>query len=116
MAATLAVWVFANLTGVDITVRSGAADATQQVGAASVAIASLLAGLAAWGLLATLERLARRPRTAYARIALAALIVSLSGPVALGATTAAAATLVCVHLTAAAVLIPGMAGSTAPRA
>jgi hypothetical protein len=116
VAATLAVWLFASLTGVDITVRSGTGDAIKDVGPASVGVASLLAGLAAWGLLATLERVARRPRVTYVKIGLTALIVSLAGPVGLGATAAAAATLVCIHLTAATVLIPGLARSAQRRA
>jgi hypothetical protein len=114
VAGTLAVWLFAHLAGVDLTVRTGAAN-TQHVGPASVALASLIAGLAAWGLLATLERIASRPRVAFTMIALAALVVSLTGPIGLGVTAAATVTLACMHLTAAAVLIPGMARSTASR-
>jgi hypothetical protein len=111
VAATLTVSLFAGLAGVDLEVRSGASDATQHVGPASVALASLFAGLAAWGLLATVERIASRPRVTFTRIAVAALVVSLAGPIGLGLTAAAATTLVCIHLTAAAVLIPGMTRS-----
>jgi len=114
VAATLAVWLFADLAGVELAVRSGAANA-QPLGPASVALASLTAGLAAWGLLAGLERVASRPRGAFTTIAVAILVVSLAGPISLGATAAATATLACMHLTAAAVLIPGMARSTPPR-
>jgi hypothetical protein len=114
VAATLAVWLFAHLAGVDLAVRSGAAN-DNSVGPASVAFASLIAGLAACGLLAVLERISSRPRVVFTRIALAALVVSLAGPIGLGVAAAAAVTLACMHLTAAAVLIPGLAGTTASR-
>jgi hypothetical protein len=114
MAATLAVWLFGHLASVDLAVQSGAAN-VEHVGPASVAFASLIAGLAAWGLRAALERIASRPRVAFSRIALAALVVSLAGPIGLGVTAAAAVTLACMHLSAAAVLIPAMARSTASR-
>jgi hypothetical protein len=114
VAATLAVWLFAHLAGVELTVRSGAGDATS-VGPASVAVASLLAGLAASGLMVVLERISSRPRVVFTRIALLVLVLSLGGPIGLGVTAATTATLVCIHLTAAGVLIPGMARSTVSR-
>jgi hypothetical protein len=107
LAATLAIWLIAHaLAGVDLTVRSGAGDDVQQIGPASIAVASLLAGLAAWGLLAMLERVARRPRMTWTVIACTTLVLSLAGPIALGQTNSAIATLTCMHLAAAGILIP----------
>jgi hypothetical protein len=56
----------------------------------TVAVVSGLAGLAAWGLLALLERSTQRPRQIWTAAALIALVVSLgaplSGPAAADAT------------------------------
>lgn len=115
LAATLAIWLIAHrLASVDLTVRSGAGNDVQQIGPASVAFASLLAGLAAWGLLAVLERVARRPRMTWTVIASTTLALSLAGPISLGQTTSAIAMLTCMHLAAAGILIPTLARST-PR-
>lgn len=117
LAATLLIWLIADpLAGVDLTVRSGAGNDVQQIGPASVAFASLLAGLAAWGLLAVLERLARRPRMTWTVIASTTLALSLAGPIGLGQTNSAVAMLICMHLAAAGVLIPTLARSTPRRA
>ena len=107
VAVTLAGWAVAGpLAGVRLVVRSG--DTSRTVGPTSVAVASLAVGLAAWGLLALLERVSRRARGIWTGIALAVLVLSLAGPLG-GATTAATVSLVCLHLAAAAVLIPLLA-------
>ena len=81
------------------------------VGPGAVAAAGLLAGLAAWALLALLERVLARPGRAWTVIAVVVLAVSLAGP--LGAAGAAgAAVLAGLHLVVAAVLVPGL-GRTA---
>ena len=108
LAATLAVWLIASLASVDLTVKSESAD-VQQVGLASVAIATLLAGVAACGLIALLQRVTSRPRTAFIVIAFALLLVSLAGPILLGQTNGARAFLTSMHLAAAGVLIPTLA-------
>ncbi|WP_329239504.1 DUF6069 family protein [Actinoallomurus sp. NBC_01490] len=106
-AAALAVWALAvPLAGTTLTVRAGGGERT--VGPVSVVPASLLAGLAAWALLAVLERSATRPGRTWTIIALAVLVLSLTGP--LGGEAGAATTLVLVllHLTVAAVLVAGL--------
>jgi hypothetical protein len=106
-AAALAVWALAvPLAGTTLTVRTGGGERT--VGPVSVVVASLLAGLAAWALLAVLERSATRPGRTWTIIALAVLALSLTGP--LGGEAGAATTLVLVllHLTVAAVLVAGL--------
>lgn len=113
VAVTLAGWAVADpLAGVRLAVRSG--DTTRVVGPASVAVVSLVVGLAAWGLLALLERMTRRARGVWTGTALAVLVLSLAGPLG-AATTAATVSLVCLHLAAGAVLIPSLA-RTAGRA
>jgi 4-amino-4-deoxy-L-arabinose transferase-like glycosyltransferase len=86
----------------------------QQVSPGSVALASLLAGLAACGLLAALERTAPRPRATWIVIACAVVALSLAGPISLGQTNDAIAVLTSMHLAAAGVLIPTLARLT-PR-
>ncbi|KKK04677.1 DUF6069 family protein [Micromonospora sp. HK10] len=104
-AATLAVWVVAvPLAGVDLVARTGGAE--QRVTPVAVAVSTLLAGLAAWGLLALLERFTTRARPVWTVVALIVLLVSLLGPLGGGVGTAARVTLVAMHLVAAAVLVP----------
>lgn len=111
VAVTLAGWAVAGpLAGVRLAVRSG--DTTRVVGPASVAVVSLLVGLAAWGLLALLERVTGRARAIWIAVALVVLVLSLAGPLG-GATPAATVSLLCLHLSAGAVLIPLLARTAA---
>jgi len=58
--AALLIWLVQGpLTGMDLVVRTG--NGVTTVGPAAVVITSLAAGLAGWGLLALLGRLASRP-------------------------------------------------------
>lgn len=109
-AATLTVWAIARpLAGVDLRVHVGSG--TQHVGPATVVAVSVLTGLAAWALLAALEHFSPRAPTIWTAIALAALALSLAGPLTSGATTAAKMALTGMHLAAAAVLVPALTGS-----
>lgn len=109
-AATLTVWAIAGpLAGVDLRVHVGSG--TQHVGPATVVAVSVLTGLAAWALLAALEHFSPRAPTIWTAIALAALALSLAGPLTSGATTAAKMALTGMHLAAAAVLVPALTGS-----
>ena len=104
-AATLTVWAVAGpLAGVDLRVHLGTA--TQHVGPATVAVVSILAGLAAWGLLAALEHFTPQARIVWTAIALVTLALSLTGPLSSGVTTATKVALTGMHLAAAAVLVP----------
>ncbi|SCG71043.1 DUF6069 family protein [Micromonospora inositola] len=112
-AAALAVWVVAvPLAGVDLAVRSGATE--QPVGPGAVAVAALLAGLAAWALLAVLERFSRRARSIWTGVALAVLLASMLAPLGGGVGAAAKLTLALMHL-AAALVIPGLRRTAAAR-
>ena len=75
---------------------------------------SILAGLAAGGLLAALEHFTSRARTVWTAIALVTLALSLAGPFACGVTTATKVALTGMHLAAAAVLVLMLAGKPAP--
>ncbi|MFG1616065.1 DUF6069 family protein [Nonomuraea wenchangensis] len=107
-AAALAVWVLAvPVAGITLTVRMGAG--TQLVGPGLVLVASLLAGLAGWALLAVLERLASRPGRNWTVVALVVLVLSLLGPVGGAAGAAALLVLALMHLVVGAVLVLGLA-------
>ena len=109
-AATLTVWAVAGpLAGIDLRVQLGSAP-VQHVGPATVVIVTILAGLAAWGLLAALEHFTPRARTVWTAIALVTLALSLAGPLSGGVTTATKVALAGMHLAAAAVLIPMLTG------
>lgn len=105
-AADLVLWALAHpVAGIGLRVHLGGS--VQSVGLGSVAAAALAAGLAAWALLALLERILQGPRRAWTIIAVTVLVVSLAGP--LGATTTASMmALALMHLTLAAVLISGL--------
>ncbi|MFC0032207.1 DUF6069 family protein [Micromonospora chaiyaphumensis] len=104
-AATLTGWVAAvPVAGVDLVVRNGGTE--QSVTAAAVGVSTLLAGLAAWALLALLERFTGRARAVWTGTAGLVLLLSLLGPLGGGVGTAATLTLVALHLVAAAVLLP----------
>ncbi|MGP3935090.1 DUF6069 family protein [Nonomuraea sp. KM88] len=106
-AAALAGWVLAvPVAGIALTARMGGG--AEQVGPAAVVVASLVAGLAGWALLAVLERFVSRAGRLWTIVALAVLALSLLGP--LGSAVGAASTLVLVllHLIVGAVLVPGL--------
>jgi hypothetical protein len=108
-------WAIAGpLADVELAVRSGAAGKIQHIGLPAVIFVSLVAGLAGWALLAGLERLTRRARAAWTVCAVAALIVSLAGPLA-ALTATASIVLVCLHLLVAGVLITGLRRSARRR-
>ena len=105
-AAALAAWVVAvPLAGVDLAVRNGGTE--QPVGPGAVAVSALLAGLAAWALLAVLERFTRRARSIWTGVAVAVLLVSMVAPLSGGVGTAAKLTLALMHV-AAALVIPAL--------
>jgi hypothetical protein len=106
-AAALLLWAAAvPVGGVDLTADQ--AGTPLMVGPALVAVAALIAGLAAWGLLAVLERFTARAALVWSIIAAAVLAFSLTGPLA-AATTAAMLVLMGMHVLTGALLIAGMA-------
>jgi hypothetical protein len=73
-----------------------------------VVVTALVAGLAAWGLLALLERTVSRPARTYRIIALTVLAISLAGPLGSGVDTSSRLVLLGMHLTVGAALIIGL--------
>jgi len=115
--AALVVWNLADpLLGVDLTVRtSPASTSVQTIGPAFVLAVSLLSSLLGWGLLAGLEQRTQRAGTIWTITAGVVLLASLAGPLTAAVTTAAAVTLVVLHLSVAAVLIPLLRRTASPR-
>jgi len=110
-AATFTVWTLADpVAGVDLTVDTGTGPTT--VTPAAVVIATVVAGLAAWALLALAERLTRRAAAVWTWTACAVLLVSLLGPIGSAVGAGATVALVAMHLATGAVLIPILAGSS----
>jgi Family of unknown function (DUF6069) len=103
----LAIWSAARLLGVELTVGRGADPS--QVGPVDVLVATVLAGLLAWG---THSLLARTPRTArwWPVVGSTAIAISLTGPTYL-ADGASAVALITMHVAVGAVLISGFARS-----
>jgi Family of unknown function (DUF6069) len=96
-------WALARVLGVELTVGKGP-DAGQ-VGVADVVVASLLAGLAAWGVHALLVR--RGVVRWWPFVSSTALAVSVIGPTWL-ADGAAGVVLIGMHLAVGVVLIAGL--------
>ncbi|MFG3640826.1 DUF6069 family protein [Micromonospora sp. NPDC047762] len=116
-AIVVAVVEFALLrsaAGVDLAVRS--ANSTRQITVAAVIVATAVAALAGWALLAVLERRINRSRVWWTSIAVAVLLLSLVlGPPS-GVGGGAKATLALLHLSVGVILILGLPRSRPERA
>ncbi|GAA4415238.1 hypothetical protein GCM10023169_01370 [Georgenia halophila] len=113
--AGFVVWLIA-VPLLDIEILTGSPDGGSVVGPGAVLVSGIAASLAGWCVLALLERFTARPRRTWTIVALAVLVLSMSGPLMETQSTAAAATLVAMHLAVAAVAIPLLAATArAPR-
>ncbi|TDC16789.1 hypothetical protein E1284_11570 [Actinomadura bangladeshensis] len=121
-AATVAATTIAALTlwaltvpvaGLDLSAETGGR--SQPIGAAAVVTATLAVGLAAWALLALLERTTARPRRTWTITALTVLALSLTGPLGSATDTESLLVLTALHLLVGAVLIPGLTSSPRHR-
>lgn len=107
MVAATATWVVAvPLLGIDLVV-SPAGGAEQTVGPMAVMLTGVLAGLAAWLLLALLEKWTTRAGLVWRVVAALVLMVSLVGPLSAGSGPATAVLLV-LHLLVGGILIGGL--------
>jgi len=109
--ATFTVWTVADpLAGAALVVDSGSGHTT--VTPTAVVLTTVLAGLAAWALLALVEHFTRRAAVVWSWVAGAVLSISLLGPIGSAVGGDAAVALVAMHLATGAVLIPIMARSS----
>ncbi|MEV1132096.1 DUF6069 family protein [Agromyces sp. NPDC049794] len=105
-AAGLAVWtVSVPLLGLDLTV--GPATSAQTVTPASVVVAAIVPGVVAWALLALLERF-RHGRRVWLVVGWVVLVLSLAGPLSMGAEAGTLASLTVMHVVVGAILIAGL--------
>jgi hypothetical protein len=102
MVTALVVWAVIRLLGVELTLKAGSG--MSQVDAVDVLLASLVAGLAAWGVYALLARWHRTRWWPF--IGSTALAISITGPSYL-ADGISAVSLICLHILVGAVLIAG---------
>jgi uncharacterized protein DUF6069 len=105
--ASTALWLAAHLLDVPLTVTLQG-QSPMKIGIGVVLATALTASLAGWGSLALLERLTTRARTIWTALATLALIASLAAPAFADASASTRTTLVLMHVTVAAVLIPGL--------
>jgi hypothetical protein len=106
-AGALLLWaVNAPWAGTDLAVRQGTT--IRPIGPPAIALTALIAGIAAWALLALLERTVRRPAQTFRIIALTVLAFSLAGPLTSGVDTNSRLALLGMHTTVGAALILGL--------
>ncbi len=108
VVTALALWAIAvHAAGVDLQSPGfGQYQRPAALNPATVAVVSGLAGFAAWGLLALLERTTRRPRRVWTAVALLSLVVSLGAPLSgHGASGASRGILACLHVLVAVTII-----------
>jgi hypothetical protein len=106
-AGALLLWAMADpWGGIDLAVRQR--NSIQHIGPVAVVLTALIAGLAAWGLLALLERTVRRPARTFWIIALIVLLFSLAGPLGSGVGLSSRLALLGMHVTVGAALIIGL--------
>jgi Family of unknown function (DUF6069) len=107
-AAGLAVWLVSGpVGGIDLIVGTGASART--VGPPSIIFAAVVAGCAAWALLAVLERHVRRGRRVWQVTTWTVLVLSLLGPLSAGASGMVLGALIAMHVAVGATLIAGLA-------
>ena len=113
VVAAVVAWIVADpIAGAEFTVQQGDRD-PMDIGIALVVLTALIAGLAAWGSLALLERLTARAATIWTAIAAVALGVSLLAPLTAEATAGTHVSLVLLHMIVGGVLIAGLRRTTA---
>ncbi|HEX8080319.1 MAG TPA: DUF6069 family protein [Jatrophihabitans sp.] len=106
--ATTALAAVASAAGVSFADSTGAS-----IPLAGFAQLTLFFSLIGVGIAAVLARRARRPRATFVRTALALTVLSFVPDVTFGFDTATAATLIALHIVAAAIVVPTLAGRLA---
>lgn len=103
----LSVWGIASpLLGVALDVRQGSSLTT--VGPGSVVVMAVLAGLAAWLVLAGLEKVTKKAAAVWTTVAVVVAVLSLAGPATSAVSTDALGALVAMHLVVAGVVVATM--------
>jgi len=106
VVGTVVVWLSAQQAIDGNVLTKNGSGSPQAVSVVVVIIATVLAGLAGWGLLALLERNTSKARTIWAATAVVLLVVSLAAPLTSGDGGGSKLALTLMHLVAAAAIIP----------
>lgn len=115
VAATAALWLIGEpLLGYDFIVRSPGQPAID-LGLGEIVFVTLIPSLAAWTLLAALERFTERARTIWSIIAIAVLLASFMPFTQVEVSTGSAVFLALMHIAVGAVLIPVLGISSTKR-
>lgn len=104
VAASIAVWAVASLAGTSLEVSSPLVG-TLQISAILVIASALVLALAAWGVLALLERFARRPGTVWTIVGTAVLVLAVPPLAFLDASVGTKVALALIHVGTGLVLI-----------
>lgn len=116
--AAVLVWLIANdVVGVDLhSPAMGSSKQPTTVTVVMVVIAALVAGLLGWAALALLEKTVRRPRAVWTWLAAIVFLVSLGAPLSgSGIDDGSRLTLLLLHASVAAVLIPLLRRTATPH-
>lgn len=101
------------LAGVELQVTTGGA--AQTVGPVQILIVALLAGTAAWAVLAVVEKLSRKPRRLWFPVAATVGVASLAGPLFSAGSTIAMLVLLGLHIVVGGILALGLPAVTGTR-
>jgi Family of unknown function (DUF6069) len=115
--AVAAVWLLVEkVAGLDLHQPAFGSGGPRPLSAGFAVTVAALAALLGWGLLALFERLSDRGGRLWLRAALVGLLVSLAGPLSgHGVSAANRASLVLMHMAAAAVVIPSLHRSSTAK-
>ena len=109
IVATLTIWAVSTFAGqADLTVNGS------EIGPFDVVLATLIAGLTGWGLLAFLERKTNNAWTRWRNIAIAAVVISMLGPLS-AEDTMSRTVLSIMHAFAGAIIIKGFSRTIPAR-
>jgi len=113
VVAAVAAWALIEpIGGVDLRAPAQGSSEGFDIGLLAVALTSAAASLVAWGSLAAAERWTRRPKGIWTGVALAAFLLSLSGPaLGTGIATESRWLLALLHLVVTVTLIPQLRGT-----
>lgn len=101
-------WISSQLFEIPLTVSGMGVQQVSEVGFAAVLASSLVSGMAAWALLALLERFTRQGRKIWRITAVATLVLSMAGPATAATTVSAGLSLTLMHCGVAAILMRGL--------
>jgi amino acid transporter len=114
VAAAVATTVIAAIASAAGVAFSDGKPETESIPTVTFAVFTLIFSLIGVGLAAILARKARKPRSTFVRTAIGLLVLSFVPDLTFGFTAGSAATLIALHIVAAAIVVPVLASRLAP--